>query len=827
MPRRHHSIILLLALLIGAAGMNYVQAATYSGSCGTNATWSYNTINRKLTISGSGAMTNYTSSSPAPWDSYKTSILIISIANTITSIGDYAFASCTKADLVSIGTGVKSIGSNAFRGCSFLSSVTIPNGVTTIGNAAFYNCSNLRYVSIPSSVTSLGSQAFYGCTKLTSISIPNSVTKLGTYTLSGSGIVDIYVYWTTTSGDHCIPVWTTGFVTKVPQTAVTLHVPCGTRSMYMGLTGWRDFTVVEPQYTITAQTNNSSYGTVQIDDGTAGADVSKTVHCATNVTLTAVTTTSECNIDFLQWNDGNKDNPRTITAERSITYTAQFGTIGGDCGASGNNLTWAFNRCTGVLTISGSGAMKDYERTGEYCAEYSSSAPWIAYKASITSIVLPYGLTHIGNYAFYQCRGITDIDLPAALLSIGDYAFAETGLQQVCIPEGVTTIGGSAFAAMCSTTAGTTPLKRVYLPNSLTSIGAYALYYNPLKFLTYPASANSFSTPYRGAYPANEIYASWKTDIPTRQGRVEAVASPRLKMHIPYGTTALYRAKDWARIYQLVEDVDERAIDLGLSIRWASCNVGATSPEENGEYYMWADTLGGWDSYVRANYPYYKNNQYTRYNATDHRTRLIPFDDVAYIRWGETWRMPTKDEWHELFTQCTWEKEKLNDVWVYKVTGPNGNYIYIPLPGYIEGTFHSPEADGYYWTSELYSTGSPISTFITSGGTRNSGPANPSYGRSVRAVYRREWPSFTLTITDTPESTAYTKAVNAGSSYTLTAQEDECHHFIRWADGNTDNPRTVTVTADASYTAEFEEKQYTITVTTDDASMGSVSITEN
>lgn len=824
--RRAHRIVLLLALLIGGAGMNYVQAAVYSGSCGTNATWSLNTINYKLTISGSGAMTNYTSSSPAPWDSYKTSILTISIANTITSIGDYAFAQCRRIISVSIGTGVTSIGSYAFSECTLLTSARLPNGVTTIGNAAFYNCPNLSYVYIPSSVTSLGSQAFYGCTKLTSITIPNSVTKLGTYTLSGSGIVDIYVYWTTTSGDHCIPVWTTGFVTKVPQTAVTLHVPCGTRSMYMGLTGWRNFTVVEPQYTITAQTNNSSYGTVKIDDGTAGADVSKTVNCATSVTLTAVTTTTNCNIDFLQWNDGNKDNPRTITAERSITYTAQFGTIGGDCGANGNNLTWAFNRCTGVLTISGTGAMADYERTGDNCAEYSSSAPWIAYKASITSIVLSYGLTHIGSYAFYQCRGITDIDLPAALLSIGGDAFAETGLQQVCLPEGVTTIGNNAFGYMCFS-SNSTPLKRVYLPNSLTSIGTNALSFNPLRCLTYPASANSFSTPYRGAYPANEVYASWKTNVPSRLGRVESIGSPKRKMHIPYGTTALYQAKDWARIYQLVEDVDERAIDLGLSIRWASCNVGATAPEESGEYYMWADTLGGWDSYVRANYPYYKNNQYTRYNATDHRTRLIPFDDVAYIRWGETWRMPTKDEWHELFTQCTWEKEKLNDVWVYKVTGPNGNYIYIPLPGYIEGTFHSPEADGYYWTSELYSTGSPISTFITSGGTRNSGPANPSYGRSVRAVYRREWPSFTLTITDTPEGTSYTKAVNAAGTYTLTAQEDDCHRFVRWSDGNTNKTRTVTVTANATYTAVYETIQYTVTVQAADPTMGDVSIVVN
>lgn len=817
MVRRIHSILLLFALLIGAAGMNYVQAKTYSGSCGTSATWSYNTINYKLTISGTGAMTNYTSSSPAPWDSYKTSILTISIANTITSIGDYAFASCTKAFSVSIGTGVKSIGSNAFRGCSSLGHVTIPNGVTTIGDAAFYNCKSFVYISIPNSVTSLGSQAFYGCTKLTWISIPNSVTKLGTYTLSSSGIVDIYVYWTTTSGDHCIPVWTTGFVTKVPQTAVTLHVPCGTRSMYMGLTGWRDFTVVEPQYTITAQTNNSSYGTVKIDDGTAGENVSKTVHCATNVTLTAVTTTSECTIDFLQWNDGNKDNPRTITAERSITYTAQFGTIGGDCGASGNNLTWSFNRCTGVLTISGSGAMKDWSA--------ETDVPWYKYRESITSVVLPYGMTHIGAYAFYG-TAITKVDIPITVQSFGSFAFVYSGLQEICIPEGVTTLPNNLFHHAVSIIC-TTPLKRIYLPSTLTTIAGQAIGRHYLSTLTYPASITSLgnSVYYSGTSPVQkDVYASWPIgQIPQKPG--VNFSNPPLKpnMHVPYGTRSAYGSKGWSQSYTIVEDVDERAIDLGLSIRWASYNIGATAPEESGEYYMWADTLGGWDSYDKAHHPYYKNNQYTRYNDTDHRTRLIPFDDAAYIRWGETWRMPTKDEWIELYTQCTWEKEKLNDEWVYKVTGPNGNYIYIPLAGYKEYTNLYKDDFGTYWTSELYSSGSPFATSIS--GSRGWGTGSPSIGRPIRAVYRREWPSFTLTITDTPEGTSYTKAINAAGTYTLTAQEDECHTFVQWSDGNTQNPRTVSVTADATYTAEYEEKAYTITVTTDDSSMGSVAIT--
>ena len=563
-------------------------------------------------------------------------------------------------------------------------------------------------------------------------------------------------------------------------------------------------------YTITAKTNNSSLGTVS---GGGTYQEGKTA------TLTA--TPANCTSAFVQWNDGNTDNPRSFTVTENKTLTAQFVSLTGNCGANGNNLTWAFNRCTGVLTISGSGAMADWSAEAD--------VPWYNYRESITSVVLPYGLTHIGDYAFRK-TSITKIDLPSALQTIGKYAFSATPLIEVCIPEGVTSIGEKAFISgseyACLNEACNAPLRRVYLPSTLTELGNASIALAHLEYLTYPKSITTLGHTYyhQSKYPAKELYASWTTNVPSRTGPIATVTTPKQQMHIPYGTTAAYRAKDWARVHDLVEDVDERAIDLGLSIRWASCNVGATAPEENGEYYMWADTLGGWSSYVKANHPYYKNNQYTRYNSTDHRTRLIPFDDAAYIRWGETWRMPTKDEWHELFTQCTWEKEKLNDKWVYKVTGPNGNYIYIPLPGYkYDISLFEYNDFGTYWASELYSSGSPIATSI--GGSRNSGPADPSYGRSVRAVYRREWPSFTLTITDTPEGTSYTKAVNAGSTYTLTAQEDDCHTFVRWSDGNTNKTRTVTAISDAVYTAEYNTIQYTVTVQSAAPEMGDVMIT--
>lgn len=710
LSRRIHRIVLLFVLLLGCAGMSYVEAAVYNGNCGANGsnlTWSLNTSTGVLTISGSGAMAGY-AVNDVPWAAFRDAITSVALPNGLTNIG-----------------------SNAFNRCTQITSISIPSNVTEIGITSFYGCTKLTYVGIPSSVTTIKTGAFQDCTSLTTIIIPNSVTSIGSQAFYGtSSLTSICVFWT-----ENIPKWTS----MTNKSGITLYVPCGTKSLYKSTTGWKNYTVVD--------------------------------------------------------------------------------TPSGTCGANGDNLTWLLS-CDGTLTISGSGAMKDWS--------FDDDVPWYNYRGNITSIVLPYGMTHVGDYAFYACH-ISKIDLPSGLQTIGLKSFSNTLLTEVCIPEGVTSIGNFAFADITS-------LKKMYLPETLTTIGTYMARCSSIRIfpsLTIPASVTNYGGIYLVVTSAKDLYVSWKENVPQRIGVVVTLSGnvDSYKLHVPYGTTDLYRNQTnnlaWFRSYTIVEDVDERAIDLGLSIRWASCNIGANAPEENGEYYMWADTLGGWDSYVRANYPYYKNNQYTRYNATDHRTRLIPFDDVAYIRWGETWRMPTKDEWHELFTQCTWEKEKLNDVWVYKVTGPNGNYIYIPLPGYIEGTFHSPEADGYYWTSELYSTGSPISTFISSGGTRNSGPANPSYGRSVRAVYRREWPSFTLTITDTPDGTTYTKAVNAGSSYTLTAQEDECHTFVRWSDGNTNKTRTVTATADATYTAVYDTEQFTVTVQAADPTMGDVSIVVN
>lgn len=133
-------------------------------------------------------------------------------------------------------------------------------------------------------------------------------------------------------------------------------------------------------------------------------------------------------------------------------------------------------------------------------------------------------------------------------------------------------------------------------------------------------------------------------------------------------------------------------VDLGLpsGVKWATMNVGATSPEEKGNYYAWGELQPKTD---------YTEMTCTTYKLNIEDVSGNPEYDVARVDWGATWRMPTADEFNELLENCTWEWEVRNGVGGKKVTGPNGNHIFIPISGYIYGTAYYMEDFGYYWTS--------------------------------------------------------------------------------------------------------------------------------
>ena len=148
-------------------------------------------------------------------------------------------------------------------------------------------------------------------------------------------------------------------------------------------------------------------------------------------------------------------------------------------------------------------------------------------------------------------------------------------------------------------------------------------------------------------------------------------------------------------------------VDLGLSVKWATCNVGATKPEEYGNYYAWGETTTkatySWNTYTLTTDG---GSTFTKYNTTDGKTVLELADDAARANWGGAWRMPTDAEWTELRENCTW-------TWTsgYNGTGVagrivtsniNGNSIFLPAAGYRnnDGLYGAGFNSGY-WSSSL------------------------------------------------------------------------------------------------------------------------------
>ena len=176
--------------------------------------------------------------------------------------------------------------------------------------------------------------------------------------------------------------------------------------------------------------------------------------------------------------------------------------------------------------------------------------------------------------------------------------------------------------------------------------------------------------------------------------------------------------RDTIYIEILTETANEvhEYVDLGLSVKWATCNVGANKPFEYGDYFAWGETKPKekhtWESYLHCNGAH---NNITKYNPlsnygkdgfTDNKTVLDPEDDAATANWGGTWRMPTKEEQDELKQKCTWVLTTENGVKGYRITSNVEGYtdrsIFLPSAGLLFDNAYSYGGEyGSYWSSSL------------------------------------------------------------------------------------------------------------------------------
>ena len=404
-----------------------------------NLTWKLD-ADGTLTISGAGAMKDYDNGDNRSPIYKNSSVKKVVIEDGVTSIGERAFSNCSSLTNITIPNSVTCIEYAAFYGCSSLTNITIPDGVTSIGEAAFYACSTLTSITIPDSVTSIGNNTFYNCSGLTSITIPDSVTSIGDNAFKNcSSLTSITIPDSVTSigmnvFSFCIRLKSislscgsalkkSDFGYQANSVSYTLHTLKKTAAKAVTCTedGNKEYWTCEHcgKYFLSDDTNPETATAVELSETVIPALNHK------NTTTRGASEPTETEPGY----SGDRYCPDCDTVlEKGYTYWVE------------GNLTWKLD-ADGTLTISGTGAMKDY---ADYLSDGNRSP--VDNNSKIKKVVIEKGVTSIGNYAFSRCWGLKSITIPDGITSIGDHAFDSCiNLRSITLPDSITSIGMWAF----------------------------------------------------------------------------------------------------------------------------------------------------------------------------------------------------------------------------------------------------------------------------------------------------------------------------------------------------------------------------------------------
>ena len=454
---------ILMTLLVIApitANANEKSMAVTGASSGTTGECTWVLDGTELTISGNGAMADYSFSTiiSLPWG---TSITKVTIDEGVTSIGNSAFYYCSRLMSVTIPDSVTSIGNSAFYGCNNLTSVKIGNSVRSISDYAFYRCDWLMSVTIPDSVKSIGSSAFSECTSLISVTIPDSVTSIGVHAFDGTA-------WFNNQPDGLVYAGKVAYKIKgICPTEVTIKD--GTKgiadSAFYDCALLTRVTIPDSVTSISDSAFYNCTGLISVMIGNSVTSIGVNAFCGCTGLTSLTIPDSVTSIDVQAF--------YRCTGLTSLTIPDSVTSIGGN----------AFYSCTGLKSVTiGNSVTSIGKRAFSGCNNLTCVVlnqfavnkfiDVFSKSNSITNVIISNSVTSIGNSAFYECNNLTSVTIPDSVTSIGSSAFYScNGLTNITIPDSVEMIGAYAFYG--------TSLTSVTIPASVTDIYEKAFgYYN-------------------------------------------------------------------------------------------------------------------------------------------------------------------------------------------------------------------------------------------------------------------------------------------------------------------------------------------------------------
>ncbi len=683
------------------------NADVYSGVGGEDIVWTLDTETGVLEISGTGSTSEHS------WKEYSEYIKKVIVHDGVKHIADGAFSGCANLVEAIIGNDVERIGYFAFENCFSLEYVDLGEGIRSFGGYAFSSCKSLRTIELPNGLTTIegGGFRFSG---LRSVTIPSSVTSIDL------GIFDYCEDLEQIIIDEANPVYDSrNNCNAVIETSTGLLVEgCNATIIPEGVTsigngafgGCRKLSSVTIPSTVTYidayaffECNAIKSMTSLIEPGnimevmTCAFDGMDRENCVLYVPVGAK--------DVYSVTGGWRDFKNII--ELGDTIPAGDMDTPEDC-------EWSFRltEADGLL--------------GEDISEGAGNQ----YRFQSSNFVLPAPTTSI---RFTVIETVSNLNLDG-------YKYTAFGEFTILDAE------GNSVPYTATTNADHNLLSGFEDGGGLPALndGDYSTFFHTVW------SGDQVPKEYHYVeFAFEEPINEFSLDIVWREHEYGNRLRATLAYLLPGGSswngeepgneTPDTGADEEGENADSIAITTGEAIDLGLSVKWASCNVGATSPEEYGGYYAWGETEEkrecSWSTYKWGT-----ENNMAKYGHFDEKYVLDPEDDAASVKWGNGWRMPTLKEAEELLNDCTWEWITYNGVNGYKVKGPNGNSIFLPAGGFRNGVSTSDIGTwGGYWLSALNESYDSRACYIdyycgvhiNDCGTRSS-------GHSIRPVMAKE-----------------------------------------------------------------------------------------